>query len=103
MKIIKLFSSAMFLTGLLGLSPVTLWAQQGVIYKAQGNPGNYCHMKFPAIREETLGSDRPVLKDAGSGDIIDFYGPCDYDPLGKDSVRRQRLERQLRFSREYSD
>ena len=27
-----------------------------------------------------------------SGDIIDFYGPCDYDPLGKEAVLRQRAE-----------
>lgn len=28
----------------------------------------------------------PVLKDADSGDIIDFDGPCDLDPLGKDEI-----------------
>ena len=30
-------------------------------------------MKFPAIDEQMLSSDDPVLKD--NGNIIDFYGP----------------------------
>jgi len=72
-----------------GLAP--LWAAQGIIYKASG-PGNYCHLKFPAIRENTLFSSRPVLKDASDGDIVDFYGPCEYDPLGQQEVMRQRAD-----------
>ena len=29
----------------------------------------------------TLCSDRHTLKDAGSGDIVDIYAPCEYDPF----------------------
>lgn len=54
--------------------------------------GDYCHLKFPAIREETLGGSRPALKDAASGDLIDFYGPCDHDPAGKDEIQTQTRE-----------
>jgi hypothetical protein len=71
-------------------------AADGVISNATLTPGSYCHLTFPAVREETLSWDRPVLKDASSGDIIDFYGPCDHDPLGKDEIasqRRQAVER----------
>ncbi|MBI2358409.1 MAG: hypothetical protein HYV04_05815, partial [Deltaproteobacteria bacterium] len=50
---------------------------------------NYCHLKFPAIHEETLSWDRPVLKDSSTSDVIDFYGPCDTDPMGKDQIARQ--------------
>jgi hypothetical protein len=65
-------------------------AQEGVLVKVAASPAsNYCHLKFPAIREETLSWDRPVLKDSSSSDIIDFYGPCDTDPLGKDQIARQ--------------
>ncbi|HEX2522232.1 MAG TPA: hypothetical protein VHP35_08905, partial [Terriglobia bacterium] len=65
----------------------------GILLKEESAPGsNYGHLKFPAIREETLGSDHPVLKDASSGDIIDFYGPLDHDPLGADEVRSQRFQ-----------
>jgi hypothetical protein len=77
-------------TSLLGLTPV--WAAQGIIYRSAAASDNYCHLKFPAIRENTLYSSRPVLKDPRDGDIIDFYGPCDYDPLGQQEVMRQRAE-----------
>ena len=63
--------------------------------------GSYCHIKFPAIVERTLASAQPVLKDASSGDIIDFYGPCSHDPLGKDEVHEQLLHLQHRRARDY--
>jgi hypothetical protein len=101
MKSIKSLLSVILLSGNLGLSVAPVSAAEGIISKVPAS--NYCHMKFPAIREETLGSDRPVLKDGNSGDVIDFYGPCNYDPLGKDSVWRQRLDRQHMREHEYSD
>lgn len=76
-------------------------AKDGVIYKQELTPGSYCHLKFPAIREETLAGNHPVLKDPSDGDIIDFYGPCDEDPLGKDQVHEQKLENQHRWERAY--
>ena len=63
--------------------------------------GSYCHIKFPAILERTLGTAQPVLKDASSGDIIDFYGPCSHDPLGEDEVHEQLLHLQHRRARDY--
>jgi hypothetical protein len=81
--------------GALMLGGSLVWAADGVISKVAGSPGTNCNLKFPAIREETLYWDRPVLKDPNDGDIIDFYGPCDYDPLGKESVARQRVQYQL--------
>ena len=67
-----------------------LWAGESVISKVPDPTGEFCHLKFPAIKEETLYWNRPVLKDPSQGDIIDFYGPCSHDPLGKEEVRRQR-------------
>ena len=62
-----------------------------IIAKVESASGNdYCHMKFPAIRENTLERDRPALKDARSGDIVDYYGPCDHNPAGKDELEAQR-------------
>jgi hypothetical protein len=72
-----------------------VWAAEGIISKVANPSGTTCNLKFPAIKEETLYWDRPVLKDPTDGDIIDFYGPCDYDPLGKESVARQRAQYQL--------
>jgi len=66
----------------------------GMILKRELGDTNYCHMKFPAMEENTLTSPRPALKPPGTGDIIDFYGPCDHDPRGEDEIAKQRNENQ---------
>lgn len=92
MKTSKSLLSVLLLAGILGWSAAPAEAEDGVLVKVSLNPqGNYCHMKFPAIRENTLTWARPVLKDASSGDIVDFYGSCDHDPLGKEEVRAQMV------------
>jgi hypothetical protein len=97
MKIIRTLLALSVLVGTLGLSTSPLWAD-GALSKVQLPGTNYCHMKFPAIREDTLFTDKPELKDAGTKDVIDFYGPCDHDPLGKEEIRRQREDHLDRFS-----
>lgn len=87
---LKALRSMLFLAATLPLDSPLLWAAESVISKVPDSSGAFCRLKFPAIKEETLYWDRPVLKDASDGDIVDFYGPCNYDPLGKDEVRRQR-------------
>jgi hypothetical protein len=67
-------------------------AADGVLLKKEYTPGSYCHMKFPAIEESTLGTNHPQLKSSDTGDVIDFYGPCDENPTGKDQVVAQKLE-----------
>jgi hypothetical protein len=96
MKIATAFLAALLLVGSFGTS-AALAAAPGVITNATLTPGSYCHLTFPAIREETLSWDRPVLKDPSEGDIIDFYGSCDHDPLGADEITSQKsqLEREL--------
>jgi len=92
MKAMKLFLSGLVLAGLMDVSIASAAGAVGVISKDVSTEGSYCHMKFPAIDGRTLGSKRPVLKDPSSGDIIDFYGPCVHDPLGKDEIQAQLLE-----------
>jgi hypothetical protein len=99
MKSIKLLLTVMALTGALGLSAVSSRAET-VISKDVFTNGSYCHAKFETIREETLASSRPVLKDVD--DIVDFYGPCDHDPLGKEEIRAQKIEAH-RFAADYED
>ena len=48
----------------------------------------YCHLKFPAIFEDSLSWEQPVL-DPSTGNIMDFYSPCDYDPFGSEEIRVQ--------------
>jgi hypothetical protein len=76
-------------------------AAETVISKLPDRSGSFCHLKFPAIRDDTLFSEQPVLKDPSEGDIIDFYGPCNYDPLGRESILRQRFDHRLRKRKEY--
>lgn len=70
-------------------------AGDGALLKQEFMPGSYCHMKFPAIEESTLGANHPKLKSSDTGDVIDFYGPCDESPTGKDQVAEQKLENNL--------
>jgi hypothetical protein len=94
MKRIGLLASLLGLVDSLGLSIAQLWGAEGVASKVSIPESKYCRLRFPAIREETLYWARPVLKDPSDGDIIDFYGSCDYDPLGKEEVARQRAQLQ---------
>src|ERR1051326_6502960 len=85
------------------LSGVILWAAEGNVSKDADASAQYCHLKFPAITEESLFTDRPVLKSPSDGDIIDFYGPCNFNPLGKESVMQQRADLQRERRRQYDD
>ncbi|HEV8724771.1 MAG TPA: hypothetical protein VGW77_29490 [Candidatus Binatia bacterium] len=100
MKRIGPIVSAMVFVGALAGSAIA--AADGVLVKEEGGE-NYCHMKFPAMRQRTLASDSPQLKRSDTGDVIDFYGACDESPTGKDQVISQRQEEQFRFGREYED
>ncbi len=98
--------AALFAIGALGIVSLPVEAQESILFKQRAGSSNYCHLKFPAIREETLSSSRPILKDVKdgrSGDIIDFYGPCDYNPTGKAAVEAQRLDAQRMWVRAYSE
>ena len=101
MKTMKSVLSVLVLSGAMASSIASAADADGVILKDVSTEGSYCHMKFPAIVERTLGSKNPVLKDASSGDIIDFYGPCNHDPLGKDEIHSQLLELARRWGRDY--
>jgi len=102
MKIATSFLAALLFTGTLGAFNNAM-AEDGILSKDQLTGSSYCHEKFPAMRQSTLGNDEPSLKDSSTGDVIDFYGPCDENPLGKDQIQTQKLEDQLRLEHEYSD
>ena len=50
---------------------------------------DYCHMQFPAMREDSLSWARPVFEE-NAVNSVDFYGSCDHDPLGIDEIKTQR-------------
>ena len=83
---------SLVLTATMALCGSVIWAAEGIISKSPDSAGEFCHLRFPAIREDSLFTDRPVLKDPSEGDIIDFYGPCNHDPLSRVEVLRQRAD-----------
>jgi hypothetical protein len=86
-------TSTLIVTGLI-LASNLIWGTSTVkademISKVTLDSVSYCHMKFPPISDASLYSDQPVLDEA-AGNVIDFYGSCDHDPLGRDEVQAQR-------------
>lgn len=64
---------------------------------------NYCHLRFPAIRQRTLDTANPQLKRASTGDTIDYYGACDETPTSQSQILEQKHDEGFRFGREYED
>jgi hypothetical protein len=102
MKTIKTGLSVLLVAGSLGASGAAVAADGIIMMEQAAQESNYCHLKFPAIEEGTLAGDHPVLKDPNTGDIVDFYGPCDEDPLGKDQIASQKLDDQHRWETEFA-
>jgi hypothetical protein len=100
MKSCKSLIALSAIVGAIGWN-VAIARADNVILKEVSNPGSYCHLKYPAIEQDKLAAASPSL--ATSGDIIDFYGSCDHDPLGKDEVQAQRIESQHEFAIDYED
>jgi len=91
MKMVRRFVVVLAAVAMSGLAAPAPAAD--VILKVASESGNYCHLKFPAIREDTLFWDRPVLQDPKTGEVVDFYGPCDHDPLGREEILAQRADK----------
>ena len=98
MKMATLFLAALLFTGILG-GLNNAMAEDGILQKDQFAGTDYCHLKFPAIARHTLGDDQPGL--SSKDDVIDFYGPCDENPLGQDQIQAQKRDDQRRWEMEY--
>ena len=102
MKITSAFFAGLLLIGALGVVN-SATAADGMIEKVPLTADSYCHEQFAAIEGRTLDSNNPTLKDANSGDVIDYYGSCSETPAGKDQQQEQELDRQHRFENDYED
>jgi hypothetical protein len=111
MKSINSILSLLIVAGVSGYIVAPLSAQEiqikpgvvkpGVISAVAANrAATFCHLRFPAIKPETLASAKPELQDSKTGEIVDFYGPCNHDPLGYDEICRQRV---VNAQRQYCD
>ena len=106
-------SLSVLLAGVIGYIPIAASGQApgphqpkgvkpGVLSAASLNKeGSYCHLRFPTIKPSTLDSAKPTLKPASTSDIVDFYGPCDYDPVGKEQVIKQKQLRDEALDNQY--
>jgi hypothetical protein len=70
----------------------------GVVKAWRLGDTNYCHLKFPPITLPTLFSSKPKLADAKHVGLLDYYGPCNHDPLGEVEVQRQQDRWEQRFA-----
>ena len=95
MKIATSFLAALLFTGALG-SINTAMSADGVISKDELATDSYCHEKFHAMTRQSLDTDNPVINNSGA--VIDFYGPCNENPVGEDQIQDQKLEAQHRFT-----
>ncbi len=101
MKTTTSLLAALLLVGGLAVSGASARADD-VISKTELAPDGYCHIQFPAIRPSTLNTDNPSLKRSGTGDIVDFYGPCNESPTGRDQAWSQQLDFEHRLNSDYS-
>jgi len=64
--------------------------EEGIVLReAAGELEGYCHTKYMAFKVETLGWDQPEFN---PDDLVDFYGPCSFDPLSQEEIQNQRAE-----------
>ena len=79
--------SAMLAAGLTASASHALASDAGIVYKqVASEEGNYCHIKYMALTQESLQSGVPEFNPS---DIVDMYGPCNFDPNSPEEVRRQ--------------
>ncbi|MGH7887865.1 MAG: hypothetical protein ACREPG_08370 [Candidatus Binatia bacterium] len=79
--------SAVLAAGLTAGHNLAVASDAGIIYKqAASEESNYCHIKYMAMTQESLQSGVPEFNPS---DIVDMYGPCDFDPKSPEEVRKQ--------------
>jgi hypothetical protein len=61
--------------------------ENGILYKpVSSEDANYCHIKYAAYSEQSL---RTGNLEFNASDVIDMYGPCNFDPSSPEEVRKQ--------------
>ncbi len=79
--------SAVLAAGLTAGANHAVASDAGIVYKqAASEDSNYCHIKYMALTQESLQNGVPEFNPS---DIVDMYGPCNFDPQSPDEVRKQ--------------
>jgi hypothetical protein len=97
----KVVLSVLTLATTIAASAAGVYAADNRVVSVPEQDGSYCHMQFPAIQSSTLASRHPALKSGQSGDVVDYYGSCDHDPVGRDEVISQRHDEERRWQNDY--
>jgi hypothetical protein len=79
--------SAVLAAGLTVCASHALASDAGIVYKqAASEDASYCHIKYMALTRESLQSGVPEFNPS---DVVDMYGPCNFDPKSPEEVRNQ--------------
>lgn len=61
--------------------------EEGIVLREVAWEGkDYCHIKYMAFNTNTLGYSTPEFDPS---DLVDFYGPCSFDPTSKEEIQKQ--------------
>ena len=83
----SLTGSALLATALVSGSVPVLASDAAIVYKqATTEDATYCHIKYMAMTPQSLQSGVPEFNPS---EIIDMYGPCNFDPQSPEERRRQ--------------
>jgi hypothetical protein len=77
--------SSLFLISALCWGVPSVEAQE-LLFSVPREIADYCHPKFPVVREDSLSWEQPA-PDPTAASIVDFYGPCGYALTGFEEVR----------------
>lgn len=79
--------SAVLAAGLTAGANHAVASEDGIVYKqAASEEASYCHIKYMAFTQESMQAGAPEFNPS---DIVDMYGPCDFDPKSPEEVRKQ--------------
>ena len=83
-KLKPLAMASMFAVSLVGAAHAD---ESGIVYKQASSDGTYCHIKYMAFTPESLRSGALEFEPS---DVVDMYGPCDFNPKSQQEVQNQQ-------------
>ena len=94
MKTAKFFFAVLVLSAnvVVTYTPASAREIPGLISKDGFAPESYCPVPISASTPESFLGEQPVLRHPNSGEVIDYYGPCDEIPVGQDQPATERLD-----------
>jgi len=94
MKTAKFFFAALVLSAnvVVTYTPASAKEIPGLVSKNGDVTESDCPTPIRASTPESFLGEQPVLKHPNSGEVIDYYGPCEEIPVGQDQPATERLD-----------